>query len=89
MKAADGRTLVPTTCKVCGYEFDAASDPFGQQRPCPGDITLCMKCGEIYVFDDDMRPIEPTITYLSSIEAEVMREIDRVQMAIRKSRVKD
>jgi hypothetical protein len=49
-------------CPHCGYlldEADGLTDP--KAKPSPGDITLCVNCGEVCVFDDDMKLRVPTI----------------------------
>jgi len=45
-------------CADCGHEMDAASG-FGKAKPKPGDISICMYCGHIAAFADDMtvRPL--------------------------------
>jgi hypothetical protein len=48
---------VPTcTCLNCGYELDAAFDTAMEEAPpTPGDATICILCGHLMVFDDDLR----------------------------------
>src|ERR1700690_4304978 len=47
------------TCPVCGYRTDYAScvTDRSKERPEPGDISACLKCGEVFIFTDtlDMR----------------------------------
>ncbi len=48
MKASD--------CPTCGADLNAAtamSDP--ESSPSPGDLSLCIKCGELLVFDQDIK----------------------------------
>ena len=51
-----------TTCPGCGVEHDALAiintDEPGQ--PEPGDVSLCIHCGEPSVFDDNLNLREPT-----------------------------
>lgn len=45
-------------CTRCGKKLDGAS---GQGRgPEPGDFTLCIECGAVNVFDDELRLRKPT-----------------------------
>ncbi len=50
---------VPAKCPIkgCGAVLDAASG--GAEAPKPGDVTVCMYCGEWLVFTEvmDLRPI--------------------------------
>jgi hypothetical protein len=56
---AQGRTetrVPPSNCPNCGTELDCASDVLGgNERPSPGDVTICLGCGLLMRFKDDMR----------------------------------
>src|ERR1035437_5604555 len=50
----DPTPLPKSTCPVCGYEMDAATRPGNHEdKPGPGDLSLCMKCGEVGAFRED------------------------------------
>ncbi|HQU34713.1 MAG TPA: hypothetical protein PLB88_10380 [Thermoanaerobaculaceae bacterium] len=55
-------TLTPAVaCAACGETLDAATDPAGRHAPFPGAWSICVKCGNVAVFDTDLRlraPIE-------------------------------
>ena len=58
MADLDIETSVPTTaCWECGHRSDAAS---GATTPKPGDFTLCINCGALSVFADDLAARPPT-----------------------------
>jgi hypothetical protein len=40
----------PAHCAFCQYAVEAASAVDGQQAPAPGNITLCIQCGEWNIF---------------------------------------
>ena len=43
-------------CFRCGHMLDAAvADESGELGPWPGDITICGKCGDPMVLNDDMK----------------------------------
>jgi len=86
---AAGNPLPVGKCNVCGYEMDAATETNGNGRPQPGDFSLCLKCGELYVFDEQMKIQEPTIAQLTVVPIETAAEIRRTQRMIRKERVLD
>jgi len=54
--------LMPlNVCSACGYEHDAASIVGGSDhRPRPGDMSLCINCGHLAAFDEQLRLREPT-----------------------------
>lgn len=47
-------------CPVCGHILDAATSINGEFEPRPGDVTLCVQCGEILIFNKDLRGRIPT-----------------------------
>lgn len=53
--------IQPTSCHVCGYEMDRSTavqdDGIGPQE---GDISVCIRCGAIGVFDANTKLREPT-----------------------------
>jgi|SRR5580765_7564284 hypothetical protein len=45
----------PSACPGCGSELDCASDVIANASPEPGDVTICLTCGLLMRFKDDMR----------------------------------
>jgi hypothetical protein len=41
-------------CLRCGHTFDRASNLTGTGEPKPGDLTLCIGCGQMLRFNEDM-----------------------------------
>lgn len=81
----DGRKLGTQHCS-CGYKFDCASDVEENNRPRPGDFTLCLNCGEIFVFDENMRCNQPTIDEIKNLDAKTWNLLERAQRLIREKR---
>lgn len=51
----DTAHVMPTSkCLNCGYEMDRASCVNNDCAPDPGDITICMSCGHLMAFADDL-----------------------------------
>lgn len=48
-------------CSVCNHVLNAASQVNGNKMPAPDDITLCIGCGNIAVFNDDLELRQPTL----------------------------
>jgi hypothetical protein len=38
----------------CGHSVDRATSAFGDHVPKPGDLTICMHCGRVNVFDGEL-----------------------------------
>lgn len=64
-------------CLACNYERDSASVVNGQhQVPVPGDISICLSCGEWLEFASDMALIlmqEKTRRELNNETLEILR----------------
>ncbi len=81
------KQLPHETCPACGYKFDCAtciSD--GKHNAKPGDLTLCLCCGELFVFDNALRIQTPSVAYLAEASQKTMDIIDRAQKLIRRTR---
>jgi hypothetical protein len=65
-------------CPACGAENDGASEIGGKGRPSPGDASVCLSCGHLAVFREDMRLRDPTVT-----ELEAMRKDTRIALVLR------
>lgn len=61
----------------CGKQLDACS---GDNRPSPGDATLCIDCGSLNFFGDDLRLRKPTDEEM--LEAAADPGIQRLRRAI-------
>lgn len=54
----DQTTEIPKSqCCECGYEPDRVSGP---GMPSPGDASLCIACGSLSIFADDLTMRAPT-----------------------------
>lgn len=58
----DGTHHMPVTiCWHCDRPLDAATNLPGQtETPDPGSVSLCMFCGAVAIFADDLRLRQPT-----------------------------
>lgn len=54
--------IIPLSkCPFCGDKKLNRSTPVtNDEAPVPGDFTVCIKCGELLVFDLDLRLRKPT-----------------------------
>lgn len=82
-----GRRLPNTLCPTCEYEVDAAMCIGGTDvRPSVGDITLCLKCGEILIFDEDMKVRLPLVVELMNLPPHTEHTLTIAQETIRRER---
>jgi hypothetical protein len=60
MKISDSVKTDIHRCLNCDKEFDMATciGETGQVKPSPGDITMCLYCGHVMAFDEDLSPVE-------------------------------
>lgn len=52
--------MTPSPCPGCGVVNDMATSAGGKNRPSPGSISICFRCGHISAFSEDMRLRELT-----------------------------
>ncbi len=55
-----------SACPYCGKFGGSAAGDAENPEPSPGDIVLCLRCGEILVFADDLTVRSPTTEELLS-----------------------
>ena len=54
------REVPLNVCLKCGYSMDRASQINGIKAPKTDDFTICIRCGELLVFDEALRFRWPT-----------------------------
>jgi NAD-dependent SIR2 family protein deacetylase len=50
--------LPATACLECGYVVDRVTGP---GSPEPGSLSLCVKCGSLNAFGEDLQFVQPTL----------------------------
>lgn len=84
MKFAKPNLQPNSTCPTCGYVMNASSCADTDPRPPePGDISLCLCCGELLVFDQEMLLRVPSIGEIMDFSPANYEMIERTQRAIR------
>lgn len=82
--------LPSCACPVCGYQTDCASRVVNVSgdsgAPRPGDLTLCFKCGEILIFDEDLKSRTACLDDLLGMDDAQSAVLDRLQKKIRSER---
>jgi hypothetical protein len=76
-------TITPESrCPYCGHRFDRASSPREPQAaPSPGDLTMCIECGCLMAFDDEMK-----VRGLTSGELEDLITDEKLQDLVMRTR---
>lgn len=54
MKLGSENVLKSCACSGCGEVFDRASCVGEDKAPRPGDVTVCIRCGHIMAFANDL-----------------------------------
>lgn len=67
-------------CSVCNGVLNSAAQVNGNEMPDPGDISLCLECGNIAVFGDNLELRQPT--WQESLEFEQDHELMSTQAII-------
>ena len=50
-----------STCPTCGYFMDAATAiDRNEKMPAPKDFSVCISCGALGVFDDELHCVTPS-----------------------------
>jgi hypothetical protein len=66
-------------CLACGHAVDAATNFEADARPKPSDWTICINCGHLMAFDDELHLRE--LTTAERDEAAKDLRIGRMQAA--------
>lgn len=75
------QTAIPKqACPYCGYEFDTSASVYCSASPKPGDISICLNCAKVAVFDKDLTQRLPTAEEKEQINKN--RKILDAQLAI-------
>lgn len=67
-----------TNCPQCNKLLTASTAADGSDRlPEPGDFTMCVYCGTILIFDDELRQRLPTSDELDDLSPEMLERMRR------------
>jgi hypothetical protein len=78
-------TRIPSfRCPECGYSIDTAGtlDPRGPKvvRPRPGDISVCINCGDVAVFDEALKRRPSTLAERSAAGPDLERVVSFIAL---------
>ena len=71
-------------CQKCGYRIDTFSDLKGKAAPHAGDLSMCMKCGNLAKFNDGLNLVPLTVSDMEEIvmNAELWESITKTRYLI-------
>ena len=78
------KTLVPLCTCACGATLDAASGRPGAE-PSPGDLSICIECGNVSAFGPGLRLLPVDLEHLD-MDPMQKAQLRRVQAAIQARR---
>lgn len=61
------KTNEAARCPYCGKKHNATTSTTGDHLPKPGDITICIECANVLLFNDDLTTRKPTDNELEEI----------------------
>jgi hypothetical protein len=74
-------------CPTCGYTSNAAKQIEGHSNsPTPGDISVCIKCGEALCFTETLHVRLAELNDLVKMDKELQDRLGRAQKVIREKR---
>jgi hypothetical protein len=72
-------------CVCCGSPLDAATEITAMQgAPKPGDVSMCINCGEVMEFDKDLKLVPATVKSMLEIGERARAVVGRAQKLIRR-----
>lgn len=69
-------------CPVCGKILDTASSIDGDHTPSPNDITLCMYCAALLIFNKDMTMSKCPYHIVEKLPPDVILKLGKATVAI-------
>lgn len=76
-------TITPKqNCPNCDYKMDRASPAFEEEAvPQEGDLSICIKCGQLLVFNTDLTFRALSAEAYASIPDDVKQQIEKLTKA--------
>ena len=72
-------------CPYCGYELDTCSNPNdfeSKQKPQEGDISICINCAKLLVFDKDLKLQPCPEEKINSLDEDTLKIIVKAKAII-------
>lgn len=70
----------PSPCPVCGKKLDAATSVEKEEAvPDPGDLSICLYCATVSVFDDNLKLKQMTNEEFAELPEEVKTSVRKTR----------
>jgi hypothetical protein len=71
-------------CPTCKYEMDQATNVYGGGVPDKGAFSVCLNCGQLLIFSDDLTLRKPTLEEIIDVikDKPAWRMIEKAQHII-------
>lgn len=79
-------TMPPAMCPTCAKKLNRASSDSTTDGPNPGDVTVCLHCGAILAFKDDMSLRVFTDEERETLDDATRMNLTRYQWAVQQVR---
>lgn len=82
----NGPNMPPSRCPTCQYEMDCATGLKDDQpqTPIPGDISLCLNCGQILIVTDALTMGLAHQEHLEGVQTTDLALLYKAQAYVRK-----
>lgn len=74
-----------SACITCGAKFTVASDVQGDNSPVTGDVSVCLYCGEIAIFDERMMLRSITESEICELPLIILQQLQAARSEIIKA----
>lgn len=68
-KEDKAKAAIPPFVCSCGHKLDSSRTPESDEKPSVGDISVCIRCAKMYIFNADHTVHEPTEAELETMKA--------------------
>jgi len=82
LKEFKQQRLPETKCSTCGEPVSAATNIANEAAPKPHDWSLCINCGALAKFTDELKLRVPTAAEIGELPSDQRAEIQRIQRNI-------
>jgi hypothetical protein len=71
-------------CPHCGRGADGVTDPFEEEVPKPGDISICVYCRDVAVFQGDLSLRKMTEEEVAGMEPELTKQLEEARHLLKR-----
>jgi len=84
--AVNDATHPENRCPRCGHKLDRASGVNSGSAPATGDLSVCIQCGELLIFLEDLRIRSLSPAEFEELEIETKALLVKTQLVMRAAR---